>query len=196
MNPLGQSQNIAARMGRWSARHWKTATLGWLALIALVFVLGSRVGTKELSDARGMNGDSARAQHIIDSAGFPDNPAEVVLVQSTTLTVRDAAFRRAVEDVVRALSQVKGVEHVRSPYTRGNEDQLSKSGRSALVPFEPEDNTDEAYDGVAGRSRPSPPFSARTRSSGSRRRAARASTVHSTTPSRRTSDERSSLPFR
>jgi uncharacterized membrane protein YdfJ with MMPL/SSD domain len=131
MNPLGQSQNIAARMGRWSARHWKTATLGWLALIALVFVLGSRVGTKELSDARGMNGDSARAQHIIDSAGFPDNPAEVVLVQSTTLTVRDAAFRRAVEDVVRALSQVKGVEHVRSPYTRGNEDQLSKSGRSA-----------------------------------------------------------------
>jgi uncharacterized membrane protein YdfJ with MMPL/SSD domain len=149
MNPLGQSQNIAARMGRWSARHWKTATLGWLALIALVFVLGSRVGTKELSDARGMNGDSARAQHIIDSAGFPDNPAEVVLVQSTTLTVRDAAFRRAVEDVVRALSQVKGVEHVRSPYTRGNEDQLSKSGRSALVPFELEDNTDEAYDGVA-----------------------------------------------
>ncbi|HVD11192.1 MAG TPA: MMPL family transporter [Gaiellaceae bacterium] len=149
MNPLGQSQNIAARAGRWSARHWKTATLGWLALIALVFVLGSMVGTKELSDAGGMNGDSARAQRIIDNAGFPDNPAEVVLVQSTTLGVRDAAFKRAVGDVVLALSLVKGVEHVQSPYARGNQDQISKSGRSALVPFELQGNTGEAYDGVA-----------------------------------------------
>jgi uncharacterized membrane protein YdfJ with MMPL/SSD domain len=115
MNPLGQSHNLAARAGRWSARHWKTATLGWLVLIALVFVLGSLVGRKELSDAGGMNGDSARAQQIIESAGFPDNPAEVVLVQSTSATVRDPAFERTVEYVVRALSQVRGVEHVHPP---------------------------------------------------------------------------------
>jgi uncharacterized membrane protein YdfJ with MMPL/SSD domain len=149
MNPIGQSQNIAARAGRWSARHWKTAMLGWLTLVALVFVLGSIVGTKELSDAGGMNGDSARAERIIDDAGFPDNPAEVVLVQSTALTVRDAAFKRGVKDVVRALSQVKGVEQVQSPYSRGNEDQISQSGRSVLVPFELQANTAEAYDGVA-----------------------------------------------
>jgi putative drug exporter of the RND superfamily len=149
MNPLGQSNNLAARAGCWSARHWKTATLGWLVLIALVFVLGSLVGKKELSDAGGMNGDSARAQQIIDSAGFPDNPAEVVLVQSGSARVRDPASERAVEHVALALSQVKGVERVHSPYARGNEGQLSESGHSALVGFELKGGTNEAYDGVA-----------------------------------------------
>src|SRR5919197_836012 len=28
-----QYSNLAARMGRWSAAHWKTATFGWLALV-------------------------------------------------------------------------------------------------------------------------------------------------------------------
>jgi uncharacterized membrane protein YdfJ with MMPL/SSD domain len=148
MNPLGQSQNIAARAGRWSARHWKTATLGWLALVASVFVLGGIVGTKELSDAGGMNGDSARAERMIDNAGFPDNPSEVVLVQSATATIEDRAFKAAVADVVRALSQVQGVKHVHSPYARGNEDQIAESRRAALVPFELGGHTNEPYDGV------------------------------------------------
>ena len=29
------SHNLAARMGRRSAAHWKTATFGWLALVVL-----------------------------------------------------------------------------------------------------------------------------------------------------------------
>jgi uncharacterized membrane protein YdfJ with MMPL/SSD domain len=148
MNPLGQSQNIAARAGRWSARHWKTATLGWFALVAFIFVLGSVVGTKELSDAGGMNGDSARAERIIDNAGFPDNPSEVVLIQSASARVEDRAFKDAVADVVRALSQVQGVEHVHSPYARGNDGQIAESRRAALVPFELDGQTNEPYDGV------------------------------------------------
>ncbi len=148
MKPLGNSQNLASRAGRWSARHWKTATLGWLALIALAFALGSLVGTKELSDAGGMNGDSARAQQIIDSAGFREKPTEVVLVESTSATGREPAFKRTVEHAVRALSQVRGVEHVHSPYARGNEGQISKSGHAALIGFELGGTTNEAYDGV------------------------------------------------
>src|SRR6266550_3262034 len=30
-----QNSNLAARVGRWSAAHWKTATFGWLALVLL-----------------------------------------------------------------------------------------------------------------------------------------------------------------
>jgi DNA-binding NarL/FixJ family response regulator len=33
--------NIAARAGRWSAAHWKTATFGWLGLVVLAVALGS-----------------------------------------------------------------------------------------------------------------------------------------------------------
>ena len=33
MSPLKHSTNIAARMGRWSASHRKTAIFGWLAFV-------------------------------------------------------------------------------------------------------------------------------------------------------------------
>ena len=42
MSPLKQSNNIAARMGRWSASHWKTATFGWLAFVIASFAIGHR----------------------------------------------------------------------------------------------------------------------------------------------------------
>ena len=34
-----KSNNLAARMGRWSAYHWKTATFGWLGFVLVVFAL-------------------------------------------------------------------------------------------------------------------------------------------------------------
>jgi hypothetical protein len=40
--------NLAARAGRWSAAHWKTATFGWLALVAAAVVIGGAIGTKQL----------------------------------------------------------------------------------------------------------------------------------------------------
>ena len=39
-----KSNNLAARMGRWSANHWKTATFGWLAFVLVVFALGGMAG--------------------------------------------------------------------------------------------------------------------------------------------------------
>jgi hypothetical protein len=35
------SRNLAARMGRWSARHRKTAVLGWLGFVVLAIAVGS-----------------------------------------------------------------------------------------------------------------------------------------------------------
>ncbi len=34
MSPLKHSKSFAARMGRWSANHWKTAVAGWLLFVA------------------------------------------------------------------------------------------------------------------------------------------------------------------
>ena len=50
MSPLKRSNNIAARMGRWSASHWKTAVFGWLAFVIASLVVGMQVGTKQLSN--------------------------------------------------------------------------------------------------------------------------------------------------
>ena len=45
MSPLKKSHNIAARMGRWSANHWKTAVFGWLAFVIASVFIGGAVGT-------------------------------------------------------------------------------------------------------------------------------------------------------
>ena len=47
-----QSHNLAARMGRWSAAHWKTATFGWLAFVLVAFGLGGMVGTRNIDERR------------------------------------------------------------------------------------------------------------------------------------------------
>ena len=46
------NRNLAARMGRWSASHWKTATFGWLAFVLVAFGLGGMVGTTTRTAAR------------------------------------------------------------------------------------------------------------------------------------------------
>ena len=55
--------NIAARAGRWSAAHWKTATFGWLALVICAVAVGNMLGTVKLSNSEQSIGESARAEH-------------------------------------------------------------------------------------------------------------------------------------
>ena len=42
MKARTRSNNVAARMGRWSASHKKTAIFGWLAFVAVAFMIGER----------------------------------------------------------------------------------------------------------------------------------------------------------
>ena len=56
--------NLAARAGRWSAQHRKTAVLGWLAFVAIAFVIGGMVGTKTLAPEDQGNGSSQRADRV------------------------------------------------------------------------------------------------------------------------------------
>ena len=60
MSPLKHSNNFAARMGRWSASHWKTAVFGWLAFVVASFAIGMTVGTNYLKTSDANVGESAR----------------------------------------------------------------------------------------------------------------------------------------
>src|SRR4029450_9973415 len=85
MSPLKPSTNIAARMGRWSARHRKTASFGWLAFVVASFVIGSAVGMQTIDQNDSNVGEAHRADHIIRDGGFRlDEQSEYVLVQSRT----------------------------------------------------------------------------------------------------------------
>src|SRR6186997_340162 len=145
MSPLKRSNNIAARMGRWSASHWKTAVFGWLVFVVAAFYLGNTVGTKNLKDEDYSTGQSHKADVILKK-GFPqaDPQTEFVLVQSPKLSVNAAAFRATVDDVVGAVRDNPNVKHLKSPYAPGNGDQLSNDRSTAMVTFDMKGKYDDA----------------------------------------------------
>jgi RND superfamily putative drug exporter len=145
MSPLKHSTNIAARMGRWSARHRKTAIFGWLAFVVVAFAIGTAVGTQKVDESDTNVGEARRADHIIRDGGFKiDEQSEFVLVQSSTYTARDAEFRAVVTDAVRTLDRHPQVTKLQSPLTAGNEGQISRDGHSVLIEFSPKGSYDEA----------------------------------------------------
>ncbi len=112
MSPLKQSNNIAARMGRWSASHWKTAVFGWIAFVIVAVVAGGAIGTKQIDQRDANVGQAHRADEILKQAGFQADPqTEIVIVQSKTLTIHDPAFRAIVEDCDRGCRAVLGSIH-------------------------------------------------------------------------------------
>ena len=128
MSPLRHSTNIAARMGRWSARHRKTAIFGWLAFVVAAFAIGSVVGMQTIDQNDTNVGEARRADHIIRDGGFKiDEQSEYVLVESRTAMVDDPAFRAVVGDVVGRLDGFPQVTKLRSPLAAG-----SRRGRGAL----------------------------------------------------------------
>jgi hypothetical protein len=124
---------LAARMGRWSARHRKVAIFGWLAFVAVAFVLGGIAGTKELSDVDAQPGEAGRAARIYANAGFDRGDPEIVLVQSSRLKASDRVFSSAVHELEGELGRLPGIAGLRSPYRHAS--QISKDGHSALIQF-------------------------------------------------------------
>ena len=143
--PPTTSNNLAARMGRWSADHWKTATFGWLAFVIVAFGLGGLAGMKSIDPNAPGPGESGRMDRILD-AGFQRPADESVLVQSRSLAVTDPAFKAAVADVVARMSKLEDVQNVQSPFDAGNGDQISKTGHAALVDFAIRGDADKAAD--------------------------------------------------
>jgi RND superfamily putative drug exporter len=134
MTPLGKSKHVAARMGRWSASHWKTATFGWLAFVVAAFAIGNLVGTKNLDPNKAGSGESGHVQSVLaDEFKQPAN--ESVLVRSTGSTVDAPQFRQAVAAVVAALQGQPHVRAISSPFAAGNEGQISADHHAALVQF-------------------------------------------------------------
>ena len=140
--------NIAWRAGRWSAAHWKTATLGWLAMVVCMVVAGRLVGTVQLTDAEQSTGQSARAQTLLDAGGFHDHASESTLIQSENMAVSGPRFRQEIRVVVMRLRRLDQLDSLQSPLTPSDRGQISANGHSALVEFNMKGNPDTAGDRV------------------------------------------------
>jgi len=115
MSPLKHSTNIAARMGRWSARHRKTAIFGWLAFVVAAFAVGIAVPMQTIDETDFNVGEARKGDHIIRDGGFSlDEQSEYVLVESKTATADDPAFRAVVSQAVATLDSFPQVTKPRA----------------------------------------------------------------------------------
>ena len=143
------SLNLAGRAGRWSTTHWKTAAFGWLAIAVGCVVVGSAVGAQQMKSWGVANGESRRAEQILDQANFSVPAQESVLVQSRSATVDEAAFTSAIAGVVQTLSELPNVEQITSPVNYPNAGLISRDRHSALVEFSIKGKADDAKDKIA-----------------------------------------------
>jgi putative drug exporter of the RND superfamily len=145
MSPLKRSNNLAARMGRWSARHRKKAIFGWLAFVVVSIAIGAVVGTKQIDQNNSNVGEAHRADQMLLDAGFQVDPqTEFVLIQSKKQTIRDPRFQGVVRDTIAAVEPHHGVySDLKSPLA-GHPDQISKDGHTALVEFTMNGTDDQA----------------------------------------------------
>jgi uncharacterized membrane protein YdfJ with MMPL/SSD domain len=126
------NRNIAARAGRWSAQHRKIAIFGWFAFVLAAIAIGSSLGTKTIPQGQSGPGESGRANQVLTDS-YKQNKVERVLVQSRSGSAKDPEFAAGVRDVVHRLRASGSAVQIRSPYSKGGQELLSKDGRSALV---------------------------------------------------------------
>jgi putative drug exporter of the RND superfamily len=135
-HPPGSRGPLVTRVAGWSARHRKSAVLGWLALVVVVFAAGQFIGTKNLpsNDA----GQAGRAEQTLQHLNVTTPPAENVLIQSRggTTFAAGQSMRHAARQLVAALGKLPGAAtDIRSPFGPGGRQLVSADGRSALVTF-------------------------------------------------------------
>jgi putative drug exporter of the RND superfamily len=121
----------------WSARHRKTAVFGWLALVAVAYLVGQLLGSPSLP--QNDLGQAGQTEQTLQHLGVTTPTTEAVLVQERRpgdAFATDPAMRQAVRQVTAALARVPGAATgIRSPLSPGGQALVSANGRSALVTF-------------------------------------------------------------
>jgi uncharacterized membrane protein YdfJ with MMPL/SSD domain len=145
MSPLKRSNNLAARMGRWSASHWKTAVFGWLAFVVAALAIGAVAGTKTIDQKDANVGQSHKADKILQK-GFPqaDPQTEIVLIQSSKRVADHPEFRATIDAVVGAVKGNAQIKNLKSPLDAGNAAQISKDRHAVMVTWDMKGEYDQA----------------------------------------------------
>ncbi|WP_327002835.1 MMPL family transporter [Dactylosporangium sp. NBC_01737] len=135
-------KGIAARIAVWSARHRALAILGWLVFVVGVTVLSGQAGMVQATDSDFGNGESGRADRIVEQAGFPAQGAgEMVVITSKNSTVDSPDVMAAIAEVTAAVHATGATDPVAAPLT-------SEDGKSALITFAVRGDPETAKDRI------------------------------------------------
>lgn len=131
---MGHDRNLAARLGKWSARHRVAAVTSWLLVVVAAMAVGMAVGQRTMTDAEYGTGESGQALRLLADAGVTEPAQELVLVHSATGSATE--LKGAVQAVVSAVQGTGVVSDVRDP-------AMSADGHDALLQFAMAGTTDQ-----------------------------------------------------
>jgi RND superfamily putative drug exporter len=118
--------SLVERIACWSVRHRRAAVLGWLAFVAVAFVVGQLLGAPSVQQYD--PGQAGQAERMLTQLHVVSPPAESVLIQAPAAA--PAQVRQAGLAVTRALAARPGAARaIAGPV-------LSADHRAALVTFE------------------------------------------------------------
>ena len=101
---------VIERIAFWSARHAKTAVIGWFGLVGAAFLAGQLLGTQSLPQFD--PGQAGQGERVLHQLNVTTPPAESVLIQprgpsADQLTfANDPQMRQAVQQVTAALDRL------------------------------------------------------------------------------------------
>ena len=137
---------FAARAGRWSAHHAKTALGLWAAFVLLAVFVGQGVGLVKTDDKAGGPGDSGRADRILQDAFPKEKAGETILIQGGAGGVASFAIQLAKHLGARVITTASAANH----------DYLRKIGADEIIDYNAVDFTqvvkgcDAVFDTVGG----------------------------------------------
>jgi putative drug exporter of the RND superfamily len=101
---------VGERIAFWSARHAKTAVVGWFGMVGAAFLAGQLLGTQSLPQFD--PGQAGQGERVLHQLNVTTRPAESVLIQprgpgADQLTLaNDTQMRQAVRQVTAALDRL------------------------------------------------------------------------------------------
>jgi putative drug exporter of the RND superfamily len=134
--PARSRPPIVERIAGWSARHRKTAVLGWILLVVAVFMGGHMIPSTNVQSYDA--GQSGQAEQTLNRLNVTFPPSESVLIQSRNggTYATDPQLRQATRQVVTALQRLPhAAADISSPLSKGGASLISANGRSVLVTF-------------------------------------------------------------
>jgi uncharacterized membrane protein YdfJ with MMPL/SSD domain len=131
-----QPANFTARAARWSAAHRKVAVFGWLAFVIGAFMIGGAAGMVTLKPGEVGNGQSRLAEQTLAQQFPRERASEMVLIEGSHGALPAREYRAAVTDLLARLAHTPSVAAIKSPLAPGNQGQVAKNGRAALLSFQ------------------------------------------------------------
>jgi putative drug exporter of the RND superfamily len=145
---MGSVRHLTGTAGRWSAGHPWTVIAAWAGAVVILLVTGHLFGTFQLPNSEQSAGQSYQAQQMM-SRNFAQHASEYVLFDSSSLRVSSPAYRAAIGDVVARIEATGRVTAVHSPLDAAYANQVSLSGRAALLEFQITGDVNDAAGRVA-----------------------------------------------